>query len=158
MAQLQAHAKQHLEAATRPPGANAQGAAHSAFLRIFAQSHIFYASNGYLAIGDEDVLNGYRSYIGPDMPPWPTGHTGGDRFANFIDAVRSRKKEDLHAPIEEGHISCTLVHLAHAFYRLGRTLNFDPKAEQVICDAEANRLLRDTDRGYRRPFVIPERV
>ena len=119
---------------------------------------IFFGSNGYMAIGDEDVLNGYRTYVGPDMKPGPTGHAGGDHFANFIDVVRSRKMADLHAPIEEGHISCTLVHLANASYRLGRTLNFDPKTEQVIGDKEANRLLRDGDRGYRKPFLIPENV
>ncbi|MCL5745381.1 MAG: Gfo/Idh/MocA family oxidoreductase [Acidobacteria bacterium] len=119
---------------------------------------IFYGSNGYLAIGDEDVYNGYRAYIGQDMQPGPTAHIGGDHFANFVDVVRSRKQEDLHAPIEEGHISCTLVHLANASYRLGRTINFDPKTEQAIGDAEANRLLRGTNRGYRKPFVIPENV
>ena len=120
--------------------------------------NIFYGSNGYMALGDEDVLNGYRTYVGPDMKPGPTGHEGGDHFANFIDVVRSRKMEDLHAPIIEGHISCTLVHLANASYRLGRTLNFDPETEQVIGDEEANRLLRDADRGYRKPYLFPEKV
>ncbi|WP_321476969.1 Gfo/Idh/MocA family oxidoreductase [uncultured Paludibaculum sp.] len=119
---------------------------------------IFYGANGYLAVGDEDTLNGYRSYIGKDMIPGPTNHEGGDHFANFIDVVRSRKQEDLHAPIEEGHISCTLVHLANASYRLGRTLNFDPATEKVIGDDAANRLLRDADRGYRAPFIIPDKV
>jgi predicted dehydrogenase len=119
---------------------------------------IFYGSNGYLATGDEDVLSGYRSWIGPDMQPGPFAHEGASHWGNFIDCVRSRRKQDLNAPIEEAHISCTLVHLANASYRLGRTLNFDPESEQVIGDAEANRLLRDADRGYRKPFVIPEKV
>jgi len=48
--------------------------------------------------------------------------------------------------------------VANASYRLGRTLNFDPKTEQVMGDAEANRMLRGADRGYRKPFVIPEQV
>ena len=68
------------------------------------------------------------------------------------------QKEDLFAPIQEGHISATLVHLANASYRLGRTLNFDPDTERVIGDDEANRLLRGEDRGYRAPFTIPESV
>jgi predicted dehydrogenase len=119
---------------------------------------VFYGSNGYLAIGDEDTLNGYRSYIGEDMKPGPTAHEGGDHFANFVDVVRSRNLADLHAPIQEAHISCTMVHLANASYRLGRTLNFDPKTEQVIGDPEANRMLRDADRGYRKPYVFPEKV
>jgi len=69
--------------------------------------------------------------------------------------VRSRKFEKLNAPIEEGHISSALIHLANASYRLGRTLNFDPATEQVLGDEEANRLLRGT---YREPYVVPEQV
>ena len=70
----------------------------------------------------------------------------------------SRKKEELHAPIEEGHISCAMMHLANASYRLGRTLNFDPETQEVVGDPEAEKLLRDGDRGYRAPFVVPEKV
>jgi predicted dehydrogenase len=116
---------------------------------------IFYGPKGYLAIahGGRDF---YRTWLGEDQEPGPTrGEYEGSCWANFIEAVRSRKKEDLHAPIEEGHYSCTLVHLANASYRLGRTLNFDPATEQVIGDEEAARLLRG---GYREPFVVPEKV
>jgi hypothetical protein len=72
--------------------------------------------------------------------------------------VRSRKKENLNAPIEEGQISCTLLHLANASYRLGRSLRFDPDTQHVIDDDDANAVLRDAARGYRRPFYIPEEV
>ena len=74
---------------------------------------------------------------------------------NFTGAAGS-KASDLKAPIEEVHISSTLVHLANVSYRLGRTLNFDPVKEEVINDAEANRMLRDGDRGYRKGFEIPK--
>ena len=100
----------------------------------------------------------FRAWLGEDQEPGPAERAGGDHFANFIDCVRSRKREDLNAPIEEGHISCALVHLANASYRLGRTLQFDPEKQEVIDDAEANRLLRDGERGYRAPFVVPEKV
>ena len=96
--------------------------------------------------------------LGRDQKSGAHGHGGGNHFANFIDCVRSRKKEDLNAPIQEGHISCALVHLANASYRLGRTLRFDPETERVIGDDEANSLLRDGNRGYRAPFVVPEKV
>jgi predicted dehydrogenase len=119
--------------------------------------NIFYGSKGYLASGDEDA-DMFRTWLGEDQEPGPTEHAGGDHFANFIDCVRSRKKEDLNAPIEDGHISCALVHLANASYRLGRTLRFDPEKQEVIDDVEANRLLRDGLRGYRAPFVVPEEV
>jgi predicted dehydrogenase len=119
--------------------------------------NVFYGPNGYLATGDEDASS-YEILLGRDEKSGPHGHGASDHFANFIDCVRSRKKEDLNAPIREGHISCTLVHLANASYRLGRMLRFDPKAEQVIGDDEANNLLRDSDRGYRAPFAVPEEV
>ena len=120
---------------------------------------IFFGSKGYLAIGNEDMANPYLTWLGKEQTPGPSrGPEAGHHYANFIDCVRSRKKEDLNAPIEEGHISTTLMHLANASYRLGRTLNFDAETEQVIGDDEANRLLRDADRGYRAPFVMPEEV
>ena len=120
--------------------------------------NIFYGANGYLVLGDADIGCPYLAYLGPEMKEGPSAHQGGSRyhFSNFIKAMISRKKEDITATIEDGHISATMCHLANASYRLGRTLNFDPDKEEVIGDDEANRLLRDADRGYRAPFVIPE--
>ncbi|HUI40906.1 MAG TPA: Gfo/Idh/MocA family oxidoreductase [Terriglobia bacterium] len=119
--------------------------------------NIFYGSKGYLATGDEDACS-YKTWLGRDQAVGPHAHAAGDHFGNFIDCVRSRKAEDLNAPIEEGHTSVALLHLANASYRLGRALRFNPDTEQVIDDDEANQLLRDGDRGYRPPFVVPEEV
>lgn len=46
---------------------------------------------------------------------------GGEdqHFANFLGAVRSRKIQDLHADIEEGHLSSALCHLGNISYLLG---------------------------------------
>ena len=41
-------------------------------------------------------------------------------FANFIEAVRSRKHTDLHADILEGHLSSALCHTGNISYRLGK--------------------------------------
>jgi len=114
--------------------------------------NIFYGSNGYLGI---DGYDAYKTWLTNQAEPGPSGKKSGDHFANFIDCVRSRRAEDIHSPIEEGHISTTLVHLANASYRLGRTLRFDPENEQVVNDEEANTLLRGT---YRAPYVVPEEV
>jgi len=51
-------------------------------------------------------------------------------FANFIDAVRSRKQTDLHADILEGHISSALCHTGNISYRLGK-----PHSPEEIRDA-----------------------
>ena len=98
--------------------------------------------------------------MGRDQEEQTVAHGGTElaHFKNFIDCVTSRNKANLNAPIEEGHISCALVHLANASYRLGRTINFNPDTQQVIGDEEAQRLLCDGDRGYRAPFVVPEEV
>lgn len=108
--------------------------------------NIFYGADGYLATGDEDAPS-YETWLGKNEKSGPHGHGGEDHFANFIDCVRSRKKEDLNAPIEEGHISSALVHLANASYRLGRTPRFDPVNEKVTGDDGANNLPRDGDRS-----------
>jgi predicted dehydrogenase len=121
--------------------------------------NIFYGSNGYLSTGDEDATT-YAVWLGRDQDPQPpvTGGAEKAHFQNFIDCVVSRNKADLHAPVEEAHISCGLVHLANASYRLGRTLNFNPDTQEVIGDEEASRLLRDGDRGYRDPFAVPQTI
>ena len=114
--------------------------------------NIFYGSNGYLAI---DGYDAYKAWITDQVEPGPHGKASGDHYANFIECVRSRRAQDIHSPIEEAHKSTTLVHLANASYRLGRTLKFDPAKEQVIGDDEANRMLRGS---YRAPYVVPEEI
>ena len=114
--------------------------------------NIFYGSNGYLAI---DGYDAYKTWLTDQVVPGPSGKASGDHWANFIECIRSRRAQDIHSPIEEAHISTTLVHLANASYRLGRTLQFDPAREQVIGDDEANRLLRGS---YRAPYVVPEEI
>ena len=114
--------------------------------------NLYYGSNGRMVFSGYDT---YRTWIGPEQEAGPSGKGGGNLHSNFIDCVRSRKQENLKSPIEEGHISCTLVHLANASYRLGRTLNFNPLTQEVIGDDAANRMLRGQ---YRAPYVVPEKL
>jgi predicted dehydrogenase len=121
--------------------------------------NIFFGSKGYMSTGEE-AADTYKVWLGREQQAQPSVHEGNQffHFKNFIDCVISRKKEDLHAPIEEGHISCGLMHLANASYRLGRTIHFNPETEQAIGDEEADKLLRDGDRGYRAPYTVPEKI
>ena len=114
--------------------------------------NIFYGSKGFLGIDGYDT---YKTWLTDETEPGPHGKGSGDHYANFIDCIRSRRAQDIHSPIEEAHISTTLVHLANASYRLGRTLRFDSAQEQVIGDEEANRLLRGS---YRAPYIVPEKI
>ena len=112
----------------------------------------FYGSKGYLVI---DNYNKYYSFMGKEQTPGPMATKRDEHWANFIGAVRSRKRQDLNAEVEEGALSCNLVHLANISYRLGRTLNWDAKTLTVVNDPEANKMLT---RDYRAPYVVPKDV
>ena len=114
--------------------------------------NLFYGTDGYL------VLRGgnWETYMGKKDEPGPAGKSkGGNHFANFIGAVRSRDRKDLHADIEQGHQSSALCHLANIAFRTGRSLTFDPKSETFGKDGDANSYLT---REYRSPFRVPEVV
>jgi len=114
--------------------------------------NIFYGTKGYMAI---DGYSTYKFFMGREAEPGPTMKQGGSHFENFFNAMRSKRKEDLTAEIEEGAASTVLVHLANISYRVGRTINFDPKTLSIVGDSEAAKLMT---RDYRKPFVVPEKV
>lgn len=113
--------------------------------------NLFLGSEGYMVMDG----GGYKTFLGKNREPGPSGDEPGDHFANFIAALRSGKREDLNAEVEEGHLSSALCHLGNISYRLGRSLEFDPKTERFIGDAEADAML---SRNYRAPFVVPSVV
>jgi predicted dehydrogenase len=114
--------------------------------------NIFYGSEGYMTVHG---YSKYATFLGQKREPGPTRDEGGDHYGNFIEAVRSRDKKMLHGPVETAHYSSAIAHLGNISYRLGRRLEFDPKSERFVNDAEANRMLT---RDYRAPFVVPEKV
>ena len=73
------------------------------------------------------------------------GSGGGSHMANFFAAVRSRKKEDLHADIAEGHLSCVPLHMSNVAYRLGREADPDEIRASIAGKGDAedtlNRIL-----------------
>ena len=56
-------------------------------------------------------------------------------FANFIAAIR--KGEKLHAPIEVGNISVTMLHVSNIAWELNREMHLDPSDGRIQKDAEA---------------------
>jgi GFO/IDH/MocA oxidoreductase family protein len=114
--------------------------------------NVFYGSEGYMAI---EGYNSYKTFLGRKQEPGPSRRDAGSNWENFITAIRSRKREDLNADIEEGHLSSALVHLSNISYRLGRSIDFDPVKSEIIKDPEANAMLRQK---YRAPYVVPDKV
>ncbi len=80
------------------------------------------------------------------------GHVARPHLQNWIDCIRSRRTPN--APVEVGHRSATVCHLANIARDLGRTLHWNPESEQFTSDEEANRLLQRPRRdGYQLPDV-----
>jgi predicted dehydrogenase len=65
----------------------------------------------------------------------------GGVFENFIDAIRSRKAEDLDAHALEGHYSAALCHMANISYRLGTDVPYDKAAASFADNKKASELL-----------------
>jgi predicted dehydrogenase len=60
-------------------------------------------------------------------------------LVTFGEAVKTRKPPGGHP--EAAHRCATLLHLANIAIRTGRTIRYDPVAEKIIGDEEANRLV-----------------
>jgi hypothetical protein len=73
-----------------------------------------------------------------------------NHFRNFIDCVISR--QETVAPVEAAHRSITIAHLGNIAMKLGRDLRWDPVAERVRNDEQANAML---SRPMRAPWRMP---
>ena len=109
----------------------------------------FFGSEGYLQV----YYFGYKTFLGKKREPGPTATGKSTEYERFIAGVRSRRISDLGVDIEDGYYSSALCHLGNIAYRVGRTVNFDPKTETFPGDDAANAFLT---RDYRAPFVVPE--
>ena len=66
---------------------------------------------------------------------------GQDHFANFIKAVRSRKREDQTGEILEGHLSSALCHLGNISHRMGQQASPDELQSALKTDSAATETL-----------------
>jgi predicted dehydrogenase len=112
---------------------------------------VFHGTNGW--IGD---FRGY-SFYASDQNLWnqefkPTDerlYVSPEHSRNFIDCVKSRK--ETICPVEMGIRCDTIAHMVDAAAQTGRTINWDPKTEQILGDAEAAKMLTRT---YRKEWKI----
>jgi len=76
-----------------------------------------------------------------------TGNLDLFHFNNFIDAIRGEAR--INAPIDEGHKTVLLGHLANIAQRTGRTLHCDPKTGHILNDVGAMKLWkREYEKGW----------
>jgi len=119
----------------------------------FENGDVYYGTQGMMFVGKHDGyrLYGERNRLVSEKPfhMLPTEHQ-----RNFLDAIKGSAK--LNADVEIGHLSATLAHLGNICARVGRSLSFDPKTEQIVGDEEANKLTR---REYREGhWAVPKGV
>jgi predicted dehydrogenase len=97
---------------------------------------------------EEGVIAGNQFYPRNSTRPAPLPRVerprrpGGNHFTNFIEAVRSRRTQDLNADILEGHYSSALCHLANVSYRLGRDVAFGSRNGALADDPEGRETLK----------------
>jgi hypothetical protein len=105
--------------------------------------------------GKVEVFGERDKRIDNARPKEPPQLVAGGHQADFLNAIRQDRKPN--ADVVVGHDSVALVHLANAAVRLGRSLNLDPRTEQIVGDdaAAANQLL---GRRYRKEghWAIPK--
>jgi predicted dehydrogenase len=85
----------------------------------------------------------------PAMQPVSATATGGNHARNFLDCVKSRKLPI--CDVEEGHLTMVMCHLGNMSMKVGRTLYWDAKKEEVTGDKEANQFLT---KQYRKPWTL----
>lgn len=107
-------------------------------LRGVRAGNIIQCEHGYFAGG----RGGGWAYDndGKKIKQFP-GDGGGGHAQNFIDAVRSRKRDGLHAEILEGHTSAALCHMANISYRIGQVSDVETISSQLGHNEQAGEAL-----------------
>ena len=111
-----------------------------------------------LLFGTQGRMAGGKFYdtnnkeIPDEKPPGGVDSTLA-HMANFLQAVKNADPKAVNATAEQGHIAASLCHLGNVSFLVGRSIEFDPKTEQVVGDDEANALLTRT---YREGFEVPK--
>ncbi|MCK4829904.1 gfo/Idh/MocA family oxidoreductase, partial [bacterium] len=95
---------------------------------------IVVCENGYVDLGEliayDNQGNQIKKFEGRRI----------NSIESFIKAVRSRKQEDIKAPILEGHLSASICHMGNISYRLGEEVSVDEvndviKKDDAVIDA-----------------------
>lgn len=112
---------------------------------------VFHGTEGW--IGDFSFGTFYAS----DQKLWRTKlkpdeeklYVSPEHIRNFIDCVKSRK--ETVCPVEMGIRCDTIAHMVNVAAQTGRAIKWDPKAEQIVGDGEAAKMIT---RAYRKKWKI----
>lgn len=103
----------------------------------------FYGTKGTLFVSRKKIET-YPELLIRDVPRDLMASyrkTKGSHMNNWFSCMRSRRKQDLHAPVEIGHQGAVLCHLANISIELKRELHWDGEREIFKNDAHATSML-----------------
>ena len=127
-------------------------------MRLWSKPHLFGATEGAAIYGENGwVLVTNTSWKAFDADGRVVKEGRGDagqqaHVRNFLEAVRSRKRETLNQELYSGHVSTVMCHAGNIAWRTGKKLRLDAKTE-TFDDREANALI---GREHRKGFELPK--
>ncbi len=127
-------------------------------MRLWSRPKLFGAGEGAILYGENGSLfltnTGWKAFDANGKLVQQGQSDVGQQahVRNFLDAVRSRKRQDLNQEIYSGHVSTVMCHAGNIAWRTGKRLRFDAQKERFD-DAQANDYL---GREHRRGFELPK--
>ncbi len=127
-------------------------------MRLWSRPKLFGATEGAAVYGENGwVLLTNTSWKAYDAAGKLVKQGSSDvgqqaHIRNFLDAVRSRKRESLNQEIYSGHVSTVMCHAGNISWRTGKKLRFDAKTETFDVK-EANQYV---GREHRKGFELPK--
>jgi len=103
----------------------------------------FEGTEGWVQVSREGIdaepksLLASRAVGGVQVVPEPLA---GSHMGIWLECIRQRKPESLNVPIEVGHRSATMCHLANIAMELRRPLEWNPDTEEFAGDDMADRM------------------
>jgi predicted dehydrogenase len=86
---------------------------------------VIYGTDGFVVCPNYTSAAAF-DYDGHELGTW-SGGSDDQHYANFVKAVKSRRHEDLHLDIEDGHLSSALAHLGNVSWALGQSVPIDAR-------------------------------
>ncbi len=111
----------------------------------------FVGTEGWIQVDDQTnvVTASPQSILQTRNLATPGWAQTGDHVRNWLDCIKSRRQTVCHP--ESAQRATTICHATNIGLRLGRSLKWDPQAEQFIGDPQANAML---SRAMREPWAV----
>jgi predicted dehydrogenase len=119
---------------------------HNEFEGEFRADCVFEGSDGTILVSRDGISSRPESIVNEPLGDGARrAAPSSNHHENWLNAIR--EQTPTICPVEVGHRSATICHLANIGYRLRRPLKWDPLKESFVGDAEADALLTRAARG-----------